>query len=63
MSNEIIEPIVERCYISCLCCSWLILEGELHRCYCGWVHTPEQSYPGGELPSDAEGEIHEFRQI
>jgi hypothetical protein len=64
LTDEVIDQAVEPiCYVPCLCCDWLILEGKLHRCYCGWVHMPEQSYPEGKLLPDAEGEVHEFRPI
>ena len=63
MPNDVAEPVVERYYVPCLCCGWLILEGKIHLCWCGWPHTPEQSYPGGKLPPDAEGEVHEYKPI
>lgn len=63
MSNEVVADVVEpKCYVPCLCCNWLILEGELHLCICGCDHTPELSWPEGGIP-DAEDEIHEFRLL
>jgi hypothetical protein len=60
LPNEVVVDVVEQYYVPCLCCDWLILEGKLHKCYCGGIHSPELSYPNGELPPDAEGEVHEF---
>jgi hypothetical protein len=62
LPNESIGPVVERCYVPCLCCSWLILEGNLHLCWCGAVHTPEQSY-GEKMPPDDEEEVYESRPL